>query len=236
MTSKSPFKWRHYLPEIILLCVRWYLRYPLSYRDLAEMMAERGLKIAHTTIYRWVMAYAPQINKRCRKHLKTSNDSWKVDETYVKVNGKWKYLYRAIDKEGNTIDFLLSAKRDAGAATRFLRKALKSKHSVTPRVINTDKAKAYPKALENLTESGLLPDSTEHRAVKYLNNLIEQDHRYVKKRVVASQHFREFWSAYRTISGYESMNMIRKGQIKNVKQNDILGQISFIHSLFGIAV
>jgi len=217
MTSKSPFKWRHYLPEIILLCVRWYLRYPLSYRDLAEMMAERGLKIAHTTIYRWVMAYAPQINKRCRKHLKTSNDSWKVDETYVKVNGKWKYLYRAIDKEGNTIDFLLSAKRDAGAATRFLGKALKSKHSVTPRVINTDKAKSYPKALENLTESGLLPDSTEHRAVKYLNNLIEQDHRYTKRRVNASQHFREFWSASRTISGYESMNMIRKGQVENVE-------------------
>ena len=236
MKSKSPFKWRHYLPEIILLCVRWYLRYPLSYRDLAEIMAERGLTVVHTTIYRWVMAYAPEINKRCRKHLKTTNDSWKVDETYVKVNGEWKYLYRAIDKEGNTIDFLLSAKRDAKAATRFLRKALKRKYSVTPRVINTDKAKAYPKALEELTESGLLSDSTEHRAVKYLNNLIEQDHRYVKKRVIASQHFREFWSAYRTISGYEAMNMIRKGQIENVKKGDILEQINFINSLFEIAV
>ena len=152
------------------------------------------------------------------------------------MNGEWKYLYRAIDKEGNTIDFLLSAKRDAKAATRFLRKALKRKYSVTPRVINTDKAKAYPKALEELTESGLLSDSTEHRAVKYLNNLIEQDHRYVKKRVIASQHFREFWSAYRTISGYEAMNMIRKGQIENVKKGDILEQINFINSLFEIAV
>ena len=203
---------------------------------MAEIMAERGLTVVHTTIYRWVMAYAPEINKRCRKHLKTTNDSWKVDETYVKVNGEWKYLYRAIDKEGNTIDFLLSAKRDAKAATRFLRKALKRKYSVTPRVINTDKAKAYPKALEELTESGLLSDSTEHRAVKYLNNLIEQDHRYVKKRVIASQHFREFWSAYRTISGYEAMNMIRKGQIENVKKGDILEQINFINSLFEIAV
>lgn len=168
MKTKSPFKWRHYLPEIILLCVRWYLRYPLSYRDLAEMMAERGLTIAHTTIYRWVMVYGPQINKRCRKHLKTTNNSWKVDETYIKVKGKWKYLYRVIDKEGNTIEFLLSAKRNAKAATRFFKKARNSWHSVNPRVINTDKDKAYPKAIEDLTESEILPQSTEHRAVKYL--------------------------------------------------------------------
>lgn len=152
------------------------------------------------------------------------------------VKGKWKYLYRAIDKEGNTIDFLLCAKRNAQAATRFLPLALKRWHSVNPRVISTDKDKAYPKAIEDLTESKSLPKSTKHRAVKYLNNLIEQDHRYIKRRVVASQHFREFWSAYRTISGYEGMNMIRKGQIQNVEREDILGQIEFIHSLFGISV
>ena len=236
MTSKSPFKWRHYLPEIILMCVRWYLRYPLSYRDLAEMMRERGLEVVHTTIYRWVIAYAPEIDKRCRKHLKATNDSWKVDETYIKVKDKWKYLYRAIDKDGNTIDFLLCAKRNAKAATRFLKKALKGWHSVNPRVINTDKDKAYPKAIEDLTESDLIPESTKHRAVKYLNNLIEQDHRYVKRRVVASQHFREFWSAYRTIAGYEAMNMIRKGQIENVEKDNIIEQINYINSLFGITV
>lgn len=218
------------------MCVRWYLRYPLSYRDLAEMMTERGFNLAHTTIYRWVMAYAPEINKRCRQHLKTTTDSWKVDKTYIKVQGKWTYLYRAIDKEGNTIDFLLCAKRDASSATRFLQKALKQWHSVNPRVINTDKDKAYPKAIEDLTESGSLSESTKHRAITYLNNLIEQDHRYIKRRIVASQHFREFWSAYRTISGYEAMNMIRKGQIKNVERGDVLGQIKFIHSIFGIAV
>lgn len=218
------------------MCVRWYLRYPLSYRDLAEMMTERGFNLAHTTIYRWVMAYAPEINKRCRQHLKTTTDSWKVDETYIKIQGKWKYLYRAIDKEGNTIDFLLCAKRDASSATRFLQKALKRWHSVNPRVINTDQDKAYTKAIEDLTESGSLSESTKHRAIKYLNNLIEQDHRYIKRRIVASQHFREFWSAYRTISGYEAMNMIRKGQIKNVERGDVLGQIKFIHSIFGIAV
>ena len=199
-------------------------------------MVERGLRVAHKIIYRWLMAYAPQINKRCRKHLKITTDSWKVDETYIKVKGKWKYLYRAIDKEGKTIDFLLCAKRNAKAATRFIQKALKGCHSVNPRVINTDKDKAYPKAIEDLTDSGLLSYSTENRAVKYLNNLIEQDHRYVKRRVVPSQHFPGFWSAYRTISGYEAMNMIRKGQIKDVEQGDILGQINFINSLFGIAV
>jgi transposase, IS6 family len=98
--SKNPFKWRHYESEIILLNMRWYSRYPLSYRNLEEMMLERGIKVVHTTIYRWVQAYAPEIDKRCRPYLKSTNDSWKVDETYVKVKGKWKYLYRAIDSDG----------------------------------------------------------------------------------------------------------------------------------------
>ena len=179
MNSKSPFKWRHFLPSIILLNVRWYLRYPLSYRNLEEMMMERGLSVDHTTIYRWVMAYSPEINKRCRKHLRSTNDYmrlkplWKVDETYIKINGESKYLYRAIDSDGQTIDFLLTAKRDTVAAKRFLSKALNHGDSDVVRVINTDKAKAYPKALEELKESGLLPESVEHRAVKYLNNLKE---------------------------------------------------------------
>lgn len=236
MISKSPFKWRHFLPEIILLCVRWYLRYPLSYRNLEEMMIERGLSVDHTTIYRWVMAYSPEINKRCRAHLRSTNDSWKVDETYLKVKGKNRYLYRAIDSKGNTLDFLLTANTDENAAKRFLSKVFKQGHSHTPRVINTDKNKAYPKAIKELKESALLPDSVEHRAVKYLNNLIEQDHRYTKLRVITSQNFRNFWSASRTIAGYESINMIRKGQIENVERDDVLGHIEFIHSLFGIAV
>ena len=236
MNQEQPFKWRHFQSEFILLCVRWYLRYPLSYRNLEEMMAERGLEIAHTTIYRWVVAYSPELSQRSRSHLRTTNDSWRVDETYIKVKGKWKYLYRAIDSQGNTIDFLFTANTDATAAKRLLTKALKGFSSKVVRVINTDKAKAYPKAIEELKKSGLLSKSTEHRSVKYLNNIIEQDHRYTKARVIASQHFRQFWSAKRTISGYESMNMIRKGQIKNVNRGDISGQIRFIHSLFEIAV
>lgn len=235
MNSKQPFKWRHFQGEIILLNVRWYLRYPLSYRNLAEMMVERGLSIDHSTIYRWVMAYSTELFQRCRKHLRPTTDSWRVDETYIKVKGKWKYLYRAIDNQGNTIDFLLTANRDASAAKRFLIKALQQSDSNVFRVINTDKAKAYPKAIEELKKSGVIPESVSHRTVKYLNNIIEQDHRYTKRRVIASQNFRNFFTAKRTISGYESMNMIRKGQIKNVERDDILGQIKFIHFLFGIA-
>ena len=236
MNQEKPFKWRHFQADFILLCVRWYLRYPLSYRNLEEMMRERGLRVAHTTIYRWIVAYSPVLNQRCRPHLRPTNDSWRVDETYIKVKGEWKYLYRAIDSNGNTIDFLLTENRDASAAKKFFLKAFVHSDSRKIRVINTDKDKAYPKAIEELKESGILTDSVEHRTVKYLNNIIEQDHRYIKRRVVASQHFREFNSASRTISGYETMNMIRKGQIKNVERGDILNQIRFIHSLFGIAV
>ena len=116
MISASPFKWRHFEGQILLLCVHWYLRYCLSYRDLEEIMAERGLGIDHTTIYRWVQRYAPELEKRCKPHLKQTTDSWRVDETYVKVKGQWLYLYRAVDSAGNTLEFLLSENRDAQAA------------------------------------------------------------------------------------------------------------------------
>src|SRR5436305_7535848 len=133
LEQENPFKWRHYEPEIILLCVRWYLRYSLSYRDLEEMMAERGLAVDHTTIYRWVQRYAPELDKRCRPHLKACNDSWKVDETYIKVRKNWMYLYRAVDSEGNTLEFLLSPTRDAEAAKGFFLKALHSTAGSAPR-------------------------------------------------------------------------------------------------------
>lgn len=137
--SPTPTKWRHYEPEIILLCVRWYLTYPLSYRQVAEMVNERGEYVHHTTVFRWVQRYAPELEKRCRSHLRPTNDSWRVDETYIKVKGNWKYLYRAVDSKGNTLDFLLTAHRDAQAAKRFFRKALKADHNQEPRVINVDK-------------------------------------------------------------------------------------------------
>ena len=123
MLSNS-FKWKHFVGEIILLNVRWYLKYPLSYRNLEEMMAERGVKVDHTTIMRWVHQYSPEIEKKVRSYLRPTNDSWRMDETYIRVKGEWKYLYRAVDSNRNTIDFMLSAKRNKKAAKRFLKKAL----------------------------------------------------------------------------------------------------------------
>ena len=140
MKQENLFKWRHFEAEIILLCVRWYLRYPLSYRDVEEMMLERGLHVDHTTIYRWVQCYAPELEKRCRSHLKATTDSWRVDETYVKVKKVWMYLYRAVDSQGNTLEFLLSPIRDAQAAKRFFAKAPAAPHTSTPRVSTVDRA------------------------------------------------------------------------------------------------
>ncbi len=230
MDSKKPFKWRHFENDTILLNVRWYLRYPLSYRNLEEMILERGLKVDHMSIYRWV-----QIKKRARPHLRITNDSYRVDETYVKVKGKWKYLYRTVDSQGNTIDFLLRAKRDKVAAKRFLKKALQASHSSKPRVINVDKNAAYPPATDDLKKDGILSDSCELRQVKYLNNIVEQDHRFIKRVVKPGLGFGSFNSARRTLKGYEIMNMIRKGQIEEVKKGDVKSQIQFIENLFRIA-
>lgn len=236
MNSKQPFKWKHFQGEIILLCVRWYLRYALSYRNLAEIMLERGLSVDHTTIYRWVMIYAPEIEKRSRKYLKPTNDSWRVDETYLKVKGKWKYLYRAVDSNGNTIEFMFSAKRDKQAAKRFLNKALKARHNQPPRVISVDKNAAYPAAIEELQSEEILSGESELRQNKYLNNIIEQDHRFPKKLAKYKSYFQYFHTAWRTLRGYEMMNAIRKGQVKNITKGDILRQRDFINSLFGITV
>ena len=149
------FKWRQFEPEVILLAVGWYLRFCLSYRDVEELLAERGLSVDHVTVWRWVQRYAPEIQRRLRPRLRPTNDSWRVDETYIRVKGKWVYLYRAVDSSGATIDFLLSAKRDAAAAERFLAKALGGENHPAPRVINTDEHAGYPPAIERLKAEGL---------------------------------------------------------------------------------
>jgi IS6 family transposase len=143
MNATNPFKWRHFQPEIILLCVRWYLRYALSYRDLGEIMLERGLKVHPSTLNRWVQCYAPELDERCKPHLKPTADSYRVDETYIRIKKQWMYLYRAVDPTGNTIDFMLSAKRDKQAAKRFFRKAVGALHSSTPRAITVDENQAW---------------------------------------------------------------------------------------------
>ena len=229
------FRGRHFRDDIIVLCVRWYLRYPLSYRDLEEIMAERGLTVDHSTIARWVLRYAPVLNERIRSEMRNPNRSWRVDETYVRVGGEWTYLYRAIDSAGNTIDFLLSPYRDAVAAKGFLRLAIGQAGRIQPRVINVDGHSAYPCAVDELKKSGELGRRCQCRRSPYMNNILEQNHRYVKKRVTASQWFRSVDGALSTIAGYEAMNIIRKGQIRWLPKTDFVGQVRFIERTFGIA-
>src|SRR5258708_5629957 len=235
MPEQNPFKWRHFQSDIILLCIRWYLRYSLSYRNLEEIMLERGLHIDHTTIYRWVQHYAPELEKRCRPHLNATTDSWKVDETYIKVKKEWKYLYRAVDSRGNTLDFMLSPSRDGEAAKRFFLKTLAATQSSEPRVINVDKNAAYPKAFRELKAAGRMPENCELREVKYLNNVIEQDHRFIKRLVKAGMGLFSFQTAWRTLQGYEIMNMMRKGQVQGVDKGDTIGQIAWMAKVFGVA-
>jgi transposase-like protein len=229
------FRGRHFSDEIIVLCLRWYLRYPLSYRDLEEMMAERGLSIDHSTIARWVLRYAPVLNERIRSEMRNPNRSWRVDETYIRVAGRWTYLYRAIDSAGNTIDFLLSPYRDTCAAKSFLQLAITQAGRIQPRVINVDGHPAYPAAIEDLKGCGELSRRCRCRRSRYVNNRIEQDHRFVKKRVVASQWFRSVDGAVNTIAGYEAINIIRKGQIRWLPKTDVVGQMRFIERTLGVA-
>lgn len=199
------------------------------------MMRERGLDVDHSTVFRWVQRYAPEINKRVRQHLKMSGTSYRVDETYIKVGKSCKYLYRAVDKEGNTIEFMLSARRDVSAAKRFFKKLMGAEHRRLPFSISVDKNAAYPEAFSTSQAEKTVPKDCKLRRVKYLNNVIEQDHRFIKKKVRASQCFKRFHTAERTLEGIEAVNMIRKGQVKRVSGNDAQGQAKFVTSLFGIA-
>ncbi len=234
MLSNS-FKWKHFVGEIILLNVRWYLKYPLSYGNLKEMMAERGIIVNHTTIMRWVHQYSPEIEKKVRRHLRPTNDSWRVDETYIRVKGEWKYFYRAVDSNGDTIDFMLSAKRDQKAAKRFFKKALNSNHNQIPRVITVDKNPAYPPAIDKLKNDKILPINVGIRQIKYLNNIIEQDHRSIKRIVNPMLGFQSFHTAIKTLKGIEAMNMIKKGQIKNLNYSGF-NEAKYINQLFGIVL
>jgi len=181
-----------------------------------------------------VQRYAPELNKRCRRELKPTNGSWRVDETYISQGGRWRYLYRAVDSTGATIDFLFSAERDAAAAKQFFQKALQAPGHPRPRVITVDGNPSYPKVIEELKREGKLGRRCRCRTCPYLNNVVEQDHRGIKRRVNASQGFRSFDGAWRTIQGCEVLHMIRKGQVRWLPKGDVLGQIQFIHETVGL--
>jgi putative transposase len=189
--------------------VRWYVAYPISYRQLEEMMQERGAEVDHATLNRWVLKYVPLLDQQFRTRKRPVGPSWRMDETYVRIKGTWKYLYRAVDKAGTTVDFLLTAKRDRKAALRFLCKAVGQ--NGTPEKITIDKSGANTAAIESYNndhEAGI-----EIRQVKYLNNIVEQDHRAVKRLVRPMLGFKTFRSAAVTLTGIELMHMIRKGQL-----------------------
>lgn len=207
----NPFKGRHFDSVVILTCMRWYCKYALSYRDIEEMIIERGIEVDHTTIYRWIYKYAPELDKRINYYKKYKHGSWRVDETYIKVKGKQKYLYRAIDKYGNPIDFFFSHRRDAKSAKRFFKKTLRrlEKYEAST-ILNTDKNPAYDKAIAELKEEGVLDKDVFHRKVKFLNNIVESDHFRLKKPMSIIYGFKTFGSAYRTIKGMESMLIIKK--------------------------
>ena len=165
------FKGRHFDQQVIILCVRWYLGCKLSSRDLVEMMGERGVKLAHTTILRWVQRYVPEFERRWSRYARTVGGSWRCDETYIKVNGRWTYLYRAVDKQGRTVDFRLSERRDVAAAKAFFRKSMK--HHGAPRVITLDAYAASHRAVRELKSDGKMPKRVRVRSSKFLNNGVE---------------------------------------------------------------
>ena len=210
------FKGRHFAKPIILMVVRWYVAYSLSYRDIEEMMRERGIPIDHATINRWVVKYAPLLEDRFRKkHKRSTGMSWRMDETYVKNRGKWGFLYRAVDKDGDTVDFMFSAKRDRKAALRFFKKAIGS--NGLPHTVTIDKSGANNAALEQLNELFLMNSLCflfiNIRQIKYLNNIVEQDHRHIKRIIKPMLGFKSFVLAKATIAGVELHHMLRKGQM-----------------------
>ena len=210
------FKGRHFNYDVIIWAVRCYCKYGISYRDLEEMLCERGVAVDHCSIYRWVQCYAPKMLDKLKWYWKPKlGFSWRVDETYIKLKGKWAYLYRALDKRGNTVDFYLSKTRNIEAAKRFLGKALKSIPEYDhPSSINTDKNPTYIKAIEELKSEGKCSQYTEHRQIKYLNNIIESDHGKLKRLIKPTLGFKSLKTAYATIKGFELFRMFKKGRFE----------------------
>ena len=213
--------------EIILLCVRWYAAYPLSYRNLEEMMQERGVYVDHSSVSRWAIKFLPLLEKVFRKHKRAVGASWRMDKTYIKVNGQWKYLYRAVDKEGATIDFLLRARRDTAAATRFFEKAMRQNGD--PEKVTMDKSGVNKAAMDGINQDRNVPIKV--RQVKYLNDIIEQDHRFVKRVTKPMLDFKSFRTASAVLAGIELMHKIRKGQMNTEK---VMG-LSFAKQFYALA-
>src|SRR5690242_18654939 len=213
-SCRPPLFWkRKFEPQVIVTCVRWYLRFCLSLRDLEELMAERGLAVDHTTIWRWTQAYGPEVYRRLNGEVKRKSPTWHMDETSVRIAGKWMYLFRAVDSQGQTVDFYLSETRDREAAKLFLQRVLANPDNQPPHVFARDGLRSYPAAIRELQTEGRLARRCRHRTRRYDNNRIESDHRHIKRRLRAMQGPRKAATAWAAIQGIEAAQMIRKGQV-----------------------
>ena len=205
------FKGAHFPQDIILTGIRWYVAYPLSTRHVEELMEERGVEVDHSTINRWVITYSPPLEEAFHRRKRPVWVSWRMDETYIRVKGEWRYLYRAVDKHGQTIDFLLTEQRDQEAALRFLQKAIR-RHGV-PEKITIDGSAANEAAIKSYNEAH--GTTIEIRQIKYLHNMVEQDHRGVKRITRPMLGFKSFDAAQSTLIGIELMHMLRKQQLED---------------------
>jgi transposase-like protein len=223
---RKVIKRMHYPLEVMLTCVRWYVAYPLSLRHIEEMMAERGVFVDYATVHRWALKIVPTLVKVFRGRKRRVGKSWRMDETYIKVRGQWKYLYRAVDRDGDTVDFLFTAHRDRAAARRFLERAI-GQHG-EPETITIDKSGANTAAIDSYNaEHGA---DIEMRQCKYLNNIVEQDHRAIKRIVRPMLGFKSMRCAQILLAGIETMHMIRKGQL-DCPQGQVVSAAKQFYSL-----
>lgn len=211
------FKGHCFPKSVILQAVYFKLRFTLSYRDVEELLSIRGVDVDHATIQRWVFKFTPLLDHNFRMRIKSTGKSWRMDETYIRVKGRWMYLYRAVDKEGKAIDFLLTKRRNKGSAQLFLIKAIKQQG--LPTTINIDKSGASKEAIRTYNRRNF--QKVKWRQCKYLNNVVEQDHRFVKWRIKNMLGFKNFESAQRTLAGIEIVRMIKKDQLKSPKPTTI---------------
>ena len=235
-SCRPPLFWkRKFEPQVIVTCVRWYLRFSLSLRDLEALMAERGLTVDHTTIWRWVQTYGPELYRRLRGQVKRKSSTWHMDETFIRIAGKWMYLFRAVDSHGQTVDFYLSQTRDREAAKLCLKKALANPDNRPPHIFVRDGLRSYPAALRELQVEDRVAHRCRQRTHRYDNNRIESDHRHVKRRLRAMQGPRTNVTAWAVIQGIEAAQMIRKGQVLGITRQNVYGQAWVFAALLGIA-
>lgn len=232
--NKNPFKRHRFPPSIILLAVRWYCRYPLSYRDVRDLLAERGIHVNPATINRWVVKFGPTISRQIRKQHYPRTMWWHVDETYVRVSGKWRYLWRIVDQNGQFVDFRLTAKRDSKAAKAFLKHACTNCGLYPPATIVTDKAPTYPAIIEAMEDHAYFNQPIKHINQKWCNNRIESDHAALKRLVKPGKGFKTMRSAKATLLAMEAFRTLKRGHVYNPPENPA-AEIHSMNETFGIA-